>query len=112
MEIDTQPAATCTAPVAVFATDGELLMRFQRHRDDQAFAEVVERHGRLVWIVCQQALRHRQDVEDAFQATFLILAQRPLRFARPTPPRRGSTASPSALRLPPGGNARGCAKRR
>ncbi|MEX2168860.1 MAG: sigma-70 family RNA polymerase sigma factor [Pirellulales bacterium] len=76
MEIDTQPAATRTAPIAVFATDGELLMRFERHRDEQAFAEVIERHGRLVWIVCQQSLRHHQDVEDAFQATFLILAQR------------------------------------
>lgn len=76
VEIDTQSAATRTTSLAVFATDGELLMRFRRHRDEQAFAEVVERHGRLVWIVCKQALQHHQDVEDAFQATFLILAQR------------------------------------
>src|SRR5207248_1669100 len=50
--------------------------RFVRHHDHWAFAEIVERHGRLVWMICRQVLRHHQDVEDAFQATFLILAQR------------------------------------
>ena len=58
------------------ATDGELLMRFVRQRDHGAFAQIVERHGRLVWMICRQVLRHHQDVEDAFQATFLILAER------------------------------------
>jgi RNA polymerase sigma factor (sigma-70 family) len=57
-------------------TDGERLMRFCRYRDEAAFAEVVEIHAALVWGVCSQVLRHRQDVEDAFQATFLILARK------------------------------------
>jgi RNA polymerase sigma factor (sigma-70 family) len=61
---------------AIAATDGELLTRFAGQRDHRAFAEIVERHGRLVWMICQQVLRHQQDVEDAFQATFLILAKR------------------------------------
>src|SRR5690242_5212684 len=51
-------------------------MRFVRERDHCAFAEMVERHGRLVWMICRQVLRHHQDVEDAFQATFLIMAER------------------------------------
>jgi RNA polymerase sigma factor (sigma-70 family) len=62
--------------LAIAATDGELLMQFVRHSDEHAFREIVERHGRLVWMLCRQILWHRQDVEDAFQATFLILAQR------------------------------------
>jgi RNA polymerase sigma factor (sigma-70 family) len=60
----------------IVATDGELLMQFVRQRDHGAFAKIVERHGRLVWMICRQVLRHHQDVEDAFQATFLILAER------------------------------------
>jgi RNA polymerase sigma factor (sigma-70 family) len=60
----------------IVATDGELLMRFVRHRDHGAFAQIVERHGRLVWMISRQMLKHHQDVEDTFQATFLILAER------------------------------------
>lgn len=57
-------------------TDGERLMRFQHYRDESAFAEVVEAHAKMVWGVCAQILRHQQDIEDAFQATFLILARK------------------------------------
>lgn len=63
-----------TAEVVV--TDGELLMQFVRHRYEAAFAEIVSRHGGMVWVVCREVLGHHQDVEDAFQATFLALAQR------------------------------------
>ncbi|MEQ8838808.1 MAG: sigma-70 family RNA polymerase sigma factor, partial [Lacipirellulaceae bacterium] len=64
------------ATQAIPPTDGERLMRFVRHRDEAAFAEVVESHSTLVWSVCWQILRQRQDAEDAFQATFLILARK------------------------------------
>jgi RNA polymerase sigma factor (sigma-70 family) len=57
-------------------TDSELLGRFVAHRDGPAFGALVVRHGPMVFAVCLRVLRHRQDAEDAFQATFLVLARR------------------------------------
>jgi RNA polymerase sigma factor (sigma-70 family) len=57
-------------------TDAQLVQRFAVHREEASFAALMERHGRLVWAVCRNILRHEHDVEDAFQATFLVLARR------------------------------------
>jgi RNA polymerase sigma factor (sigma-70 family) len=57
-------------------SDTDLLDRFLRDRDGLAFATIIERHGAMVLAVCRRVLRHRQDAEDAFQATFLVLARR------------------------------------
>src|SRR5262249_44307554 len=64
---------------AVGLTDRALLERFvdpERAQADDAFEALVERHGPMVLRVCNQFLRDRHAAEDAFQATFLVLAQR------------------------------------
>src|SRR5262249_24220767 len=56
--------------------DDELLRRFQIDRDETAFHALVSGHGPMVFDVCRGVLSAEADVEDAFQATFLILTRK------------------------------------
>jgi RNA polymerase sigma factor (sigma-70 family) len=56
--------------------DGELLERYLRTGNVAGFSALLTRHGPMVWNVCWRLLHHREDVEDAFQACFLLLARR------------------------------------
>jgi RNA polymerase sigma factor (sigma-70 family) len=57
-------------------TDGELLERFVRHRDEGAIELLVQHHAPMVWGVCRRILQNHHDAEDALQATFIVLVRR------------------------------------
>jgi len=59
-------------------TDAELLERFVEQRGERgelAFTVLLERHARMVLTVCRRVLNNPHDVQDAFQATFLVLVR-------------------------------------
>jgi RNA polymerase sigma factor (sigma-70 family) len=71
------------AASAVAAPDADLLGRFARHRDEEAFAALVARHGPMVLSACRRVLGDAHAAEDAFQATFLVLARKADSLRRP-----------------------------
>jgi RNA polymerase sigma factor (sigma-70 family) len=64
-------------------SDRELLTRFAKTGEASAFELLFWRHGATVWGVCRRVLGDSADAEDAFQATFLVLARRATTIKRP-----------------------------
>jgi len=60
--------------------DHSLLASVQQCRDHAAFAELMRRHGPLVWSVCRRLQLTVADAEDVFQATFLVFYQQSQRL--------------------------------
>jgi RNA polymerase sigma factor (sigma-70 family) len=57
-------------------TDAQLLDQFIAHRDERCFEELIARHGPMVLAICRRSLDDPLDIEDAFQAIFLILVRK------------------------------------
>src|SRR5262245_16409327 len=79
MSSDASPVLRFIRRVAVplaDSTDAELLGRFVRQRDEEAFTALLQRHGPTVLGVRRRVLHNPHDAEDAFQATFLVLARK------------------------------------
>src|SRR5262249_15386025 len=64
------------------ASDAQLLGRWTAGRDETAFELLVRRHGPMVLAVCRRVLADPNDADDAFQATFLVLARKAGSVAR------------------------------
>jgi RND family efflux transporter MFP subunit len=62
--------------------DAELLARWAAHRDEVAFELLVRRHAPAVLAACRRLLADANDADDAFQATFLVLARKAGSVAR------------------------------
>jgi RNA polymerase sigma factor (sigma-70 family) len=75
-----------TPPPANDLSDGRLLTRFVRDRDEAAFAALVRRHGPMVLGVCRRIVRDWHAAEDCLQTAFLVLARK-----------AGSLRTPSSL---------------
>ena len=57
-------------------SDEDLLRVFASTRDEECFLALLRRHGPMVQGVCRAVLPNEADAEDAFQASFLVLAKK------------------------------------
>lgn len=80
--IQSRPSAVPQSNSHAERGDAELLAQFIERHDQSAFETLVRTHGPMVYGVCLRMLGNHHDAEDAFQATFLILAQKAASIVR------------------------------
>jgi RNA polymerase sigma factor (sigma-70 family) len=66
----------CAAAINPSLSDRELVTRFVQQHDQAAFSALVRRHASIVWSVCRRVLGQHADIEDAVQATFVLLSRK------------------------------------
>ncbi len=81
------------------ASDAKLLESFRATRSENPFNEIVARHGGMVYRTCARLLRDAHAAEDAAQAVFLALAQRPDAVRGPLPGWLHEVARRTSLKL-------------
>ncbi len=64
------------------ASDRDLLTTYELERGQAAFTELMRRHGPMVLRTCRRVLGRGPDAEDAFQATFVLLARKTAQLRR------------------------------
>src|SRR5262249_13677411 len=64
------------------ASDHDLLAAYEVEHGQAAFTELMRRHGPMVLRTCRRLLGRGPDAEDAFQATFILLARQAGRLGR------------------------------
>ena len=64
--------------------DADLVTTFADSKNQGAFEELVRRYGAMVMSTCRRIAATEEDAEDAFQATFLALAEKCRRIRRPS----------------------------
>jgi RNA polymerase sigma factor (sigma-70 family) len=64
-------------------TEDQVVARFVEAGDPVAFEAIIRRHGPMVFSLCRHLLRDANDVDDAFQATFLILVKKASTLRQP-----------------------------
>src|SRR5262245_42326848 len=64
------------APSPAEPSDGQLLDRFVNQREEAAFECLLRRYAPLVLSICQRVLSNPHDIEDTFQAAFLVLVRK------------------------------------
>jgi RNA polymerase sigma factor (sigma-70 family) len=74
--VQPQHSEPASAPEEAVPGDRELLRRFIERRDERAFEALVQVHGPLVLGVCRRIIGNHHDAEEAFQATFMVLARK------------------------------------